>query len=180
MVIICGLIIDFVSSNGIITDLLVNLTGMQRANLLSKPQYFWGIYVASDIWQGTGYGAIIYLAAITNVNPELHEAAAIDGATRLQRVIHVTLPALLPMVVTMLILRCGTIMTVGFEKVLLLYNPSIYDTADVISTHVQRMGLIRQQYGYATAVGLFNSIVSTILLLTSNALSSKYAGQSLI
>ena len=180
VVIMCGLVIDFVSSSGIITNLLVNVFGMERTNLLSESKYFWWIYLASEIWAGTGYGSIVFLAAMTNVSPELHEAAAIDGANRLQRVWHVTLPALLPTVVTMLILRCGTIMSVGFEKVLLLYNPSIYDTADVISTHVQRMGINRQQYGYSTAVGLFNSVVSTALLLTSNYMSKRYMGSSVI
>jgi putative aldouronate transport system permease protein len=178
-VVICGLIIEFVSSNGIITTLLHNLFGLPKVNLLQDPKYFWWINLASDTWQGLGYGSIIFIATMTNVSSELHEAAAIDGANRLQRVWHVTLPALIPVIMTMLILRIGMLLAVGFDKILLLYNPSIYETADVISTHVARMGLERMQYGYSAAVGLFNSVVGTFLLLASNFLSAKYAQTSI-
>jgi len=177
MVVIAGLIIDFCSSNGIITNLLVNL-GMKRQNLLQNPSYFWTINLISDLWQGLGYGSIIFIAAITNVSQELHEAATIDGAGRIKRVIHVTIPGMLPVIVTMLILQVGMLMSVGFDKILLLYNPTIYSTADVISTHVQRMGIVNMQYGYSSAVGLFNSVVGTALLLITNALSRKYAEHS--
>lgn len=177
-VVIAGLIINFVSSDGIITNLLVAVFGIKRENLLLNPSYFWWINLASDIWQGMGYGAIIYIAAITGVNQELHEAAAIDGAGRLRRIWHVTLPGIRPTIVTMLVLRLGLVMTVGFDKILLLYNPSIYSTADVISTHVTRMGLERMQYGYSAAVGLFNSVVGTLLLVISNALSRKLTDTS--
>lgn len=171
-VVLCGLIIEFVSSNGIITNMLVSL-GLPRQNLLQNPKYFWWINLLSDIWQGLGYGSIVFIAAISGVSQELHEAACIDGANRLRRVWHVTLPAIVPTIVTMLILRVGLLMTVGFDKILLLYNPSIYETADVISTHVARMGIERMQYGYSAAVGLFNSVVATALLLISNYLSRK-------
>lgn len=177
-VVICGLIIDFVSSNGIITNLLVAL-GMPRQNLLTNPAYFWWINLASDVWQGMGYGSIIFIAAITGVSQELHEAAAIDGANRLQRVWHVTMPAIAPTIITMLILRCGMLLSVGFDKILLLYNPSIYETADVISTHVVRMGIERMQYGYSAAVGLFNSVVGTLLLFGSNYLSRRFTQNSI-
>jgi putative aldouronate transport system permease protein len=177
-VVICGLIIDFVSTNGIITNLLV-FFGMERENLLQNPKYFWAINLISDIWQGLGYGSIIYMAAITGVSHELHEAAAIDGANRLQRVLHITFPALLPTIVTMLILRIGMLLAVGFDKILLLYNPSIYETADVISTHVARMGISRMQYSYSAAVGLFNSVIGTALLFCSNFLSRKFTQSSI-
>ena len=178
-VVICGLIIDFVSSNGVITNLLVKL-GFERQNLLMNLNYFWGINLFSDIWQGLGYGSIIFIAAISGVSQEQHEAAAIDGANRLKRAIHVTIPGIMPAIITMLILRCGMLMSVGFDKILLLYNPSIYETADVISTHVQRMGLEKMQYGYSAAVGLFNSVVGTTLLLVSNGISRKYTEHSVI
>lgn len=178
MVVISGLIIEFVSSNGIITDLLVTVFRVKRENLLLNPSYFWFINLFSDIWQGLGYGAIIFIAAITGVSQELHEAAAIDGASRIRRVWHVTLPAIRPTIVTMLVLRLGMAMTVGFDKILLLYSPSIYSTADVISTHVVRMGLERMQYGYSAAVGLFNSVVGTLLLLISNTVSRKMTDTS--
>ncbi|MBN2221320.1 MAG: sugar ABC transporter permease, partial [Vallitaleaceae bacterium] len=157
-VVICGLIIDFVSSNGIVTNALVAI-GFERQNLLQNPDYFWAINLISDLWQGLGYGSIIFIAAITGVSHELHEAAALDGAGRLKRIMHVTIPGIMPTIITMLILRCGMLMSVGFDKILLLYNPSIYETADVISTNVQRMGLVKMQYGYSAAVGLFNSVV---------------------
>lgn len=178
-VVICGLVIDFVSSNGIITNALVKL-GMERQNLMLNPNYFWAINLLSDLWQGLGYGSIIFIAAISGVSQEQYEAAAIDGAGRLKRAWHVTLPGIIPVIITMLILRCGMIMTVGFDKILLLYNPSIYETADVISTNVQRMGLEKAQYGYSAAVGLFNSVVGTTLLLVSNAISRKYAQHSVL
>jgi putative aldouronate transport system permease protein len=179
MVVICGLIIEFVSTNGIITTVLNTLFGLPKSNLLQNPKYFWGINLMSDIWQGLGYGSIIFIAALTGVSQEHHEAATIDGANRLQRVWHVTLPAIIPTIITMLILRIGLIMNVGFDKILLLYNPSIYSTADVISTHVARMGLEKMQYGYSAAVGLFNSVVGTTLLLVSNFITKKFTESSL-
>lgn len=179
VVVVCGLIIDFVSSTGAITNILVSL-GLERQNLLLNPKYFWWINLASEIWQGLGYGSIIYIAAITNVNPELYEAAYMDGANRFKRMWHITIPGIMPTIIVMLILRCGLIMTVGFDKILLLYNPNIYATADVISTYVVRMGIERMQYGYATAVGLFNSIVGTALFLGSNALARKYTESSIM
>lgn len=178
-IVICGLIIDFCSSSGIITNLFVGLGWMDRQNMLTNPDYFWAINLISDLWQGLGYSSIVFIAAITNVSGELHEAAAIDGANRLQRVWHITLPGIKPMVVSMLILKCGMLMTVGFDKILNLYNPSIYSTADVISTYVQRVGINGGEFGYSTAVGLFNSVVNTALLLITNHLSAKYAEQSL-
>ncbi|MCM1049230.1 MAG: ABC transporter permease subunit [Clostridiales bacterium] len=179
-VVVCGLIIDFCSSKGLITNLLVNLGLIERQNMLTNPNYFWMINLISDQWQGLGYGSIVFVAAITNVSGELHEAAAIDGANRLQRVWHITLPGIKPMVVSMLILKCGTLLTVGMDKILNLYNPSIYSTADVITTYVQRIGLEGGRFGYSTAVGLFNSVVNTILLLLANYLSAKLADQSLL
>lgn len=179
MVVICGLVTEFCSSRGIVTDFLVAVFGIERQNLLTNPSYFWAIYIVSDLWQNLGYSSIIFVAAITSASVELHEAAALDGASRLQRVFHVTLPCIMPTIVTMLILKCGTILGVGFEKILLLYNPSIYVTADVISSHVQRLGVEQAQYGYSTAVGLFNSVISTILLILPNALSRKFAETSI-
>jgi putative aldouronate transport system permease protein len=176
-VVVCGLMIEFVSSNGVITNLLV-FFGLSRQNLLLDPKYFWGITVLLDVWQGLGYGSILFIASLSGINNELYEAAAIDGAGRLGRVWHVTLPALMPVIVTMLVLRCGMIMSVGFDKILLLYNPSIYETSDVISTHVVRMGIERMQYGYSAAVGLFNSVMGLLLLMVSNLISRKLTEHS--
>lgn len=180
MVVICGLILDFCSTNGIITNLLVSVFGIPRENLLQNPNYFWVINLISDIWQGLGYGAIFFVASISGVSHELHEAAAIDGAGRLKRAWNVTIPGIMPAIVTMLVLKCGMIMQVGGDKILLLYNPSIFSTADVISTHVQRMGIEQMNYGYSTAVGLFNSVVGTALLIISNKVSSKLTDTSVI
>lgn len=178
MVVMCGLIIEFCASNGVITNILVAL-GLKRQNLLTNPSYFWTINLVSDIWRGLGYGSIVFVAAITGVSAELHEAAALDGAGRFSRVWHVTIPGIMPTIITMLVLQCGMLLNVGQDKILLLYNASIYDTADVISTHVQRMGLEKMQYGYATAVGLFNSVVGTLLLFVSNWGSRKVTDTSL-
>lgn len=180
MVVICGLVIEFCSTNGIVTNALVNLLGAKRENLLQNPVYFWWINLASDIWQGLGYGAIFFVSAISSVGQELYEAAAIDGAGRLRRAWHVTLPGIMPAIVTMLVLKCGMILQVGGDKILLLYNASIFETADVIATHVQRMGIEKMQYGYSSAVGLFNSIVGTALLLISNYVSRKLTDTSIV
>ncbi len=179
-VVIAGLVIEFVSTNGAITNVLVNLLGIKRENLLQNPSYFWWIYLATDIWQNLGYGSIFFVSAITSVSPDLYEAAAIDGAGRLRRAWHITLPGIMPAIVTMLVLQCGMIMQVGGDKILLLYNASIYETADVISTHVQRMGIEKMQYGYSSAVGLFNSIVGTLLLIISNYASKKLTDTSIV
>ncbi|MFV0466650.1 MAG: ABC transporter permease [Lachnospiraceae bacterium] len=180
MVVISGLIIEFSSTNGIVTDLVVKIFNVKRENLLQNPNYFWAINLISDIWQGLGYGSIFFVAAITGVSQELHEAAAIDGASRFKRAWNVTIPAIMPAIVTMLVLKCGMLLQVGGDKILLLYNPSIYSTADVISTHVQRMGIEQMNYGYSTAVGLFNSVVGTALLLISNIVSRKLTDTSII
>lgn len=180
VVVMCGLIIEFCATNGLLTNIFVALFRIDRVNLLQDPKYFWWINLLSQIWQGLGYGSIIFIAAITGVSQELHEAAAIDGASRLQRVWHVTLPGIAPTIVTMLVLQCGTLLQVGQDKILLLYNPSIYSTADVISTHVNRMGLEQMNYGYASAVGLFNSVVGTLLLVISNTVSAKLTDNSII
>ncbi len=180
IVIICGLVKEFCSSTGFVTSIMAKLFGIEQVSMLTNPNYFWAINLLSDIWQNLGYSSIIFVAAITSVSSELHEAAAIDGAGRLGRVWHVTIPCIMPTIVTMLILKCGTLLNVGFEKILLLYNPSIYSTADVISTHVQRLGIEQAQYGYSAAVGLFNSVVGTLLLLLSNYFSKRYADTSIL
>jgi putative aldouronate transport system permease protein len=180
IVVLCGLITEFCSTQGVITNFLVAVFGIPRENLLTNPDYFWTINLVSDIWQNLGYSSIIFVAAITSVDRTYYEAAALDGANRLQRVWHVTVPSIMPTIATMLILRCGNLLNVGFEKILLLYNSSIYETADVISSHVQRLGIEQGQYGYATAVGLLNSVVGTILLFLSNYLSKKYTDSSIV
>jgi putative aldouronate transport system permease protein len=143
------------------------------------PQYFYPIYIISGIWEHIGWNSIIYLAAITGIDQEQYEAAIIDGAGRFRRIFSITIPNLLPIIMVLLILRMGGILSVGFEKVLLLYNSSIYSVADVISTFVYRRGIEGAQYGFSTAVGLFNSLVNIMFLVGANWLSRKYTEHSL-
>ena len=173
LVVVASLVKEFTTSSGIVATIVSALGGTPK-NYLSMPQYFRSIFVISNIWQSIGFGSIIYLAAISGVNDELYEAACIDGANRIQQLFHVTLPGIASTVMIMLIMRCGQIMSVNFEKVLLLYSPSTYETSDVIMTYVYRMGIVKQKIGYSTAVGLFNSVVAFLLIVTANALSRKY------
>jgi putative aldouronate transport system permease protein len=178
-VVIAGLIIEFTSSHGIITSIMVNVFGMDRQNMLTNPRLFWGINLGADLWQGIGYGSIIFLASLSNVSQEHHEAAAIDGASRLRRVWHITLPAIRPTIAIMLTLRLGMAMNVGADRILLIYNATIYETADVINTHVARMGIFNMQFSYAAAVGLFNSVIGVMLLILSNKASKRIAETSI-
>lgn len=178
VVVICGIIVDFVSSNGIINDLIVFFGG-ERSNLLSRPELFKTIFVSSGIWAGVGWGTIIYLAAMSGINPEIYEAAKIDGAGRFKQVWHVTLPGIAPTIVILLILRIGHMMDVGWQKVILLYNPLIYETADVISSYVYRRGIEQASYSFSSAVGLFNSIINFILLIMANKISRQLKSTSL-
>ncbi len=131
-----------------------------------------------NMWQGIGYGSIIYLSALSGVDQELYEAAEIDGANRWKQTLHVTIPGILPTIIMMLIMRMGGIFSVGADKIILLYTPATYETADVINTYVYRMGMLQQDYGLSTAVGLFNSIIGTIMLVTTNRISKKLSGTS--
>lgn len=178
MVVICGLIKNFTDTEGIITQIVAALGG-KRENLLANPSLFRPIYVISDIWQNVGFNSIIYLAALSGVNTELYDAAAIDGAGKWKQTLHVTLPGISPIIIIMLILSMGGLFNVGFEKIILLYNSMTMETADVIQTFVYRKGLTDANFGYSTAVGLFNSIINTILLLTANRISSKVTETSL-
>lgn len=179
MVVVCGLIVDFTQSGGLISNLVAAITGTTSANLLANPSYYWAIHIISNIWQGMGYGSIIYIAALAGVDQELYEAAVLDGASRWQRCISITIPSIMPTIMIMLILRMGSILQVGADKILLLYTPATYETADVISTYIYRCGLQQYDYGFSTAVGLFNSIIGTAFLLITNAISKRYTESSL-
>lgn len=178
VMVIVGMIVDFSATDGIFNDFLVKF-GAQRCNLLTKPELFRTIYISTGIWQGIGFGSIIYLAALSGINPELYEAAVIDGAGRWKQMLHVTLPGIAPTIIIMLILRMGRIMSVGFDKVFLMYNPLTYETADVISTYVYRIGLVNGSYSYSTAVGLFNSIINCLMLVLANKVSKMVTETSL-
>jgi len=167
LVVICSLIKDFTAERGPIGQLAILLGGPPQS-LISNAKNFYAIYVGSHIWQYLGFGSIIYLAAISMVDMELYDAALIDGAGRFRRIWSVTLPAIIPTIVIMLILTLGSIMNVGYEKIILLYTASIYETSDVISTFVYRKGLIEANPSYATAVGLFNSVINCVFLFVAN------------
>lgn len=178
LVVMCGLLVTFSRSDGIFNDFL-SLFGMERTNLLANAKWFRPLYVLSGIWQEAGWGSIIYLATLSSIDPGLYEAATIDGANRFQRMIYVSFPGLLPIIIVQLIMRIGNILTTGFEKVFLLYSPLTYETADIISTYIYRQGLELSNYSYGTAVGLFNSIVNLIILVAANHFVGKLTGESL-
>lgn len=177
-VVVCSLLKDFLSPEGIITDIAVRF-GAEREDLLTNPKYFWWINTFAEVWQGAGYSAIVFVAAVANINPDLNGAAAIDGAGRWQRLWHITVPSIVPTIITMLTLKVGLVFVTGFDKVLLLYSESIYDTADCLSTFTYRYGITLNNYGLSSAAGLFQSVIATALLLISNKLSSSAAKTSL-
>ena len=178
-VVICGIIVKLTSSTGGITAILHTIFGIEKESLLNHSENFLPIYVLSGIWQSIGWSSIIYLSALAGIDQELYDAAKVDGAGRFKQVLYVTIPCLIPTIIIMLILKMGNIFDVGYEKVMLLYNPSIYNTADVINTYVYRKGMIDAQYSYSAAVGLFNSVVSLFLVTVTNKISKKVSGNSL-
>jgi putative aldouronate transport system permease protein len=179
IVVMTGMILAFLSpTTGILNKALVVLGGQPIA-FLNEPGWFKSVYVLSGTWQNLGWGAIIYLAALAGINPELHEAATVDGATRMQRIWHVNIPGILPTIVILFILEMGHFMNVGFEKIYLLQNPLNLGASDVIQTFVYRNGLLQGQYSYAAAVGLFNSVINLILLVAVNGLARRNKGASL-
>ena len=178
MVVICGMLRTFCAKNGIINYVL-SFFGFEPTNLLVNSSYFTTIYVASEIWQQVGWGAIIYLAALMSIDSQLYEAAMIDGAGKWKQLLNVTLPGILPTIVTMLILRLGSIINVGYEKILLLYNDATMNVADVISTYTYRKGLIDMSWSFSSAVGLFNSVINVLFLITANAVSKKLTDTSI-
>ena len=176
--VICGIILDFSLKGGLLNDVIAFFGG-ERKDLFMQPNLFRPIYVGSGIWQSVGWGSIIYLSALTSIDSELYEASYIDGANRWKQAIHITLPGIVPTITILFILKIGGLMNVGFEKIFLLYNPTIYDVADVISTFNYRKGLIDFDYSFSTAVGLFNSAINIILLLVANAISKRVTENSL-
>lgn len=175
IVVVTGIVTSFLApSNGIINVLISKLGGEKQYFLMQKESFRW-IYLLMNIWKDTGYNSIVYIAALAAVDAELYEAASIDGAGKLRQMIHVSLPGILPTVIIMFILKLGTIMEVGYEAIILLYQPATYETADVISTFVYRTGLVDGKYDYATAVGLFNAVVAFVLVWSVNWLSNRAA-----
>lgn len=178
LVVICGMVKIFTRDTGIITYIM-SLFGCERRTLLNYPEYFVPIYVSTTIWQNLGWNSIIYLAALTGVDESQYEAATIDGANRFQQLIHVTLPGISLTIVTMFVLKIGSLMSVGYEQILLLYNDATLDVADVISTYVYRKGLIEHNWSFSTAVNMFNSVLNIILLYAANTMSRKLTDSGL-
>jgi len=174
-VVLCGMVSLFVGREGIIGQLYTLVTG-ESVNLLTKPKLFADIFIWSGVWQGTGWGTIIYLSALAGVPGELVEAAKIDGANRLQVIRHINVPCILPTIVIMFIMSTGSVLSVGFEKIFLLQNELNLDVSRVIATYVYEIGLAGGQFSYSTAIGLFNNIVNIIVILIANKISKKASG----
>lgn len=168
IVIVAGMMVDFLSRSGLINQILGSF-GIEPIDFLKEEGWFRFLFVSSGIWQGIGWGSIVYLAAMATIDPTLYEAARMDGANRFQQVLHITIPGIMPTIVILFILNMGNMLTVGSEKVLLLYNPLTYETSDVISTYVYRKGVLEASYSFTAAVGLFNSVISFILIVAANS-----------
>ena len=177
-VILAGILTNFLSLEGAVNS-LIELFGGEPVQFLASNEWFRKILIISDTWKGFGYNSIVYLAAIMNIDPQLYEAAAMDGAGRFKRILHVTLPGMLPIIMLMLTLSLGSVLSAGFDQTFNLYSPVVYRTGDIIDTWVYRSGLLGYQYSLATAVGLLKSVVSTILIVISYKLADKFAGYRL-
>lgn len=178
LVVICGIITDFTNADGVINNIAMSF-GYDGQAMLQKAELFRPIYILSEIWQRIGWESIIYIAALMSIDTEQYEAARMDGASRWKQMMYITLPGIMPTIAIMFILRMGNLLNVGFEKIILLYNPVSYETADVISSFVYRKGLLEFGWSYSSAVGLFNSIINLILLITANYISRKVNESSL-
>ena len=180
-VVMCSIVLLFITSgkNGMLNNFRQALGATDRIDFIAKPNYFANIYVWSGIWQSMGYSSIIYIAALSGIDPSLHEAAVVDGASKLRRVWHIDLPGIIPTITILLILNVGSLMNIGYEKVLLLQNDLNMSASDIIATYVYRQGLENAQYSFSAAVGLFNSVVNTILLVTVNFITKKLGETSL-
>ena len=177
-VVVSGLFVSLLNSTGLVNQFL-NLLGFESVRFLMSNETFRGVLIVTEIWKGFGWGSIIYFAAIAGLDQECFEAAMVDGANRFQKIWHVTIPGLLPTVIMMLIISVGGIMSAGFDQVFTMYNPLVYETADIIDTYVYRLGLGSLDFSTGTAVGLFNSVIGLILTLATNKLSRKFTGMGI-
>ncbi len=178
-VVMVSMLLQLLSPQTGLINNFIKFFGQEPVNFMGKPEFFKSLYVWSGVWQYTGYSAVIYLAALSGIDPTLHEAAIVDGATKLQKIRHIDIPGIMPTIIVLLILTVGHVMNIGFEKIYLMQNNLNMSTSDVISTYVYRIGLIGSQFSFSTAVGLFNSVVNCILLVSVNKLAKKAGGSSL-
>ena len=179
IVIIVGMMVNFLSVNGGIVNLILAELGMEPIDFMSDTSWFRFMFVSSGIWQEAGFGTIIYLAAMAGINQELYDSASVDGCSRFKKNIYITIPCIAPTIIILLILRLGGILAVGFEKIILMYNPITYEVADVISTYVYRRGILSGEFSFASAVGLFNSFINLIFLVIFNKIARKVSEISL-
>ena len=178
-VVICCMLTIFMDPTNGVFNKVRELFGLESIAFLSVPEYFKTIYVFSGVWQGMGWSAIIYISALAGVDSQMHEAAIIDGATKLQRIWRIDLPSIQPTIIMLLIMQLGSLMNVGFEKVYLLQNDLNFRASDIISTYTYRVGLVNSDFGYSTAIGLFNPVINLLILVCSNTISRKVTGESL-
>ncbi len=179
IVVLCGMLLLFLSpSTGIINNVLKSM-GFEEVFFMANPKLFNDIFVWSDIWQNTGWGTIIYIATLSSINPELYEAARIDGANKFKTILHVDIPGILPTIVILFIMRTGSFMNVGFQKAFLLQNPLNLGSSEIISTYVYKVGLLQNQFSYSSAIGLFNTVINVILVMSVNEISKRLNDTSL-
>ena len=178
IMVLCSMIHTFTGRDGLINDIIA-MFGGERSQLLTRPGMFRPIFIISGIWQGVGWNSIIYLSALSAIDPQLYEAASIDGASKIKQIIHVTLPGIIPTITIMFIMRTGSLLSVGYEKVILLYNDMTLEKADVILSYVYRRGLLNADYSYSAAVGMFNSVINLFILWITNSICKKMNETSL-
>lgn len=176
--VISGIFTSLLGSYGIVNTLITKL-GFDRIGFFQDPEIFRGVLLFTDGWKSVGYNVVLFMATLVAISPELYEAAQIDGANKWQEILYITIPSILPTIVMVLILRVGNLLTKGFEQILVLYNPAVYDTADIIGTYVYRMGIGKMDFSRSAALGLFNSVVSAILVVSTNYISKKLVKRSL-
>ncbi|UXN67777.1 ABC transporter permease subunit (plasmid) [Devosia neptuniae] len=179
VVIVAGIVINFLSPSTGVINIFLKWVGLEPIYFLTQPEWFRPVFIGSSIWKEAGFESIVYLAAIAGVSPTLYESARVDGASRWQMIWRITLPCILPTIIIMLIIRIGNLVEVGFEYIILLYQPSTYETADVVSTFIYRTGLQGTQYDLATAAGLFNAVIAFVLVYSANRISRKLSSTSL-
>lgn len=178
-VVIVAIIYSVFSVDDGLVNMVIQKLGGKKINFLAESKWFRPLYIGSGIWQNTGFNAVVFTAAISGIDPNLYEAAALDGSTRLKNIFHITIPCILPTIIIMLLLRIGNIMTVGYEKIILMYTPTTYEVADVLSTYAYRAGLENQKYSLSAAISLINSVVNVVLLVSANKVTKKLSGSSL-
>ncbi|QNK59531.1 sugar ABC transporter permease [Paenibacillus sp. PAMC21692] len=179
LVVVVGMMVDFLSRDGLINQIMSFVFGIEPISFFLEPGWFRTLFISSGIWQNVGWNSIIFIAAIASIDPTLYEAGKMDGAGRWRQLLHITLPGIMPIITILFILEVGMLMAVSDEKILLMYKPSTYETADVIGTYVYRKGVLGADFGYSAAVGLFNSVINFVLLVIANQTSKKYTGNRL-